>query len=593
MGEITDRFLSAWRYWNTDGVPASGAHQPSKEEIQAIGAVLEAVIGTAVGGLLRFETKALMDADETRDDGTLAYVWNDTTPENNAIYQWDGSDWVVADWYYDSIASIVQPLVDAAEAAEIAAESARDEAVAAAASLNQFTDDITGVGSFSVYATGHLADPAAFYPRPVALPAGDSLSDILRYHDEAAIRPTAALEYGVMFNSSANWGALAGPSNAIRMVAGAYDGTTVHMAGKGFTTASTTDLAPAGVDYGTCTVDGDVVTPVSNIRLVTDSSGVNRLAAGPVVWNHVSEKLYVLFSRDDRDTPSNAKFYELVLDGGSWSGSAPFTPGSDDTNAREIAGIKDGTWTRNYFCPHGGFTDDDGTMFVTGWAVIGLDYVQFVLKRGIADGEWSRIWTMVEGADTGEGEQYVQGEQSVLPLRNGNLLIVGRGGGQGYPGVAWWEITKAGVFVATGFWDGLFEPQIGIGAVNIDLGDGRDRILMVGPSVSSGTGQNDVGMHAAISYVPDAGYYASPRWYDDYEPFRVSRTGAALDGTQRTYSKMVSSNVSMVDLKNGTALALIDRNGPTDAGTFGPYICVTGVVVNPANGIRNHERGDW
>jgi hypothetical protein len=51
MGEIYNRFASAFRPWNTDGVPASGPHKPVKHEICDIPVAIEAAIAAvAVSG---------------------------------------------------------------------------------------------------------------------------------------------------------------------------------------------------------------------------------------------------------------------------------------------------------------------------------------------------------------------------------------------------------------------------------------------------------------------------------------------------------------------------------------------------------------
>ena len=50
--------------------------------------------GTVGASRLSYETKALMDADNSQPDGTLAEVWNDTTTTNNGLYGRTGGAWV-------------------------------------------------------------------------------------------------------------------------------------------------------------------------------------------------------------------------------------------------------------------------------------------------------------------------------------------------------------------------------------------------------------------------------------------------------------------------------------------------------------------
>jgi len=105
--------------------------QPSREGTLAAFTELEKAIDASRTGLLRYDTKSAMDADESQPEGQLAYVYDDTTPANNTVYQWDGSDWVVSTWYFDAVAGVVQPLVDDAEAAQVAAEAAAADAIEA------------------------------------------------------------------------------------------------------------------------------------------------------------------------------------------------------------------------------------------------------------------------------------------------------------------------------------------------------------------------------------------------------------------------------------------------------------------------------
>ena len=45
MGDVVNAFLAAFRDYNTDGVPASGARKPVKSEIRAVGATVETYVG--------------------------------------------------------------------------------------------------------------------------------------------------------------------------------------------------------------------------------------------------------------------------------------------------------------------------------------------------------------------------------------------------------------------------------------------------------------------------------------------------------------------------------------------------------------------
>lgn len=131
--ELRQAVERAFRDYVTDGVPSSGAHEPVKPEIRdALGRTLETVLSTIGSGILRFATVAARDADTGQADGTLAYVYaNNGSPNDpaNGVYQWKQSTlgWVAAEWYLDSIAQVVQPLVDATEAIRVQTENLRDQ----------------------------------------------------------------------------------------------------------------------------------------------------------------------------------------------------------------------------------------------------------------------------------------------------------------------------------------------------------------------------------------------------------------------------------------------------------------------------------
>lgn len=113
---------SAFRDFETAGVPASGDREPVKSEIRAaLGVALETALSSVGSGLLRFATVALMNADVAQADGALAYVFNnndDPGDAANGVYQWDdgATDWVLAEWYFAALVAVVQPLIDEAEA---------------------------------------------------------------------------------------------------------------------------------------------------------------------------------------------------------------------------------------------------------------------------------------------------------------------------------------------------------------------------------------------------------------------------------------------------------------------------------------------
>lgn len=160
--QIVDAANLAWRDFNTDGVPASGDHEPDKAEIRAVFPIikdkldeqdesLELLAGASVSGVtVKKATKAALDADLAHPADTLAVVFNDPTLENNRIYYKVGASgsgsWQPSPLMVDGTIAIVedavQPLVDDAEDAAAAAAAS---AIAAAASVQPFST-VSAVG---------------------------------------------------------------------------------------------------------------------------------------------------------------------------------------------------------------------------------------------------------------------------------------------------------------------------------------------------------------------------------------------------------------------------------------------------------------
>lgn len=122
MGVITDRFNSAFRDYATAGVPSSGAHEPVKSEIRAIGPAVESAIAQiSAAGLadITKDTKANLDADLAHAAGTVALVYADSTIENNDLYLKSGASgagsWSNTGIIGGTIEALAQPYVDAAE----------------------------------------------------------------------------------------------------------------------------------------------------------------------------------------------------------------------------------------------------------------------------------------------------------------------------------------------------------------------------------------------------------------------------------------------------------------------------------------------
>lgn len=103
---------AAFRDYSTAGVPASGAHEPVKVEIRAaLGRTLEATLASISAGVNRYATVSVMNADATKPEGALSYVFrnnNSPTDPANGYYQRVGSVWEAAPWVVGSIDTAIR-----------------------------------------------------------------------------------------------------------------------------------------------------------------------------------------------------------------------------------------------------------------------------------------------------------------------------------------------------------------------------------------------------------------------------------------------------------------------------------------------------
>lgn len=106
MGQFRDAARTAFRDFATDGVPASGAHEPVKAEIReafTIGdAMLTSVVdGAVMGAAVPYATRAGLYADLAHDAGKLGVVYDDSTAAYNGVYVKSGASgagsWTITD----------------------------------------------------------------------------------------------------------------------------------------------------------------------------------------------------------------------------------------------------------------------------------------------------------------------------------------------------------------------------------------------------------------------------------------------------------------------------------------------------------------
>jgi hypothetical protein len=93
-GLISTLADAAFRDYETNGVPASGAHDPIKLDIRTTFDQIDTTFSTqttfAAAGVM-YATLAAMNADLAHPAGTPALVYNDPTPANNAVYAKTGA----------------------------------------------------------------------------------------------------------------------------------------------------------------------------------------------------------------------------------------------------------------------------------------------------------------------------------------------------------------------------------------------------------------------------------------------------------------------------------------------------------------------
>jgi hypothetical protein len=118
MGAIASAFEAAFRDYVTTGVPASGEHEPEKDEIRAIGPLVETAVATAgLGGLVDVihTTRAAIDADLAHPADTVGLVYADATDGYNDLYIKTGAPgaggWTNTGALHGIIASLAGPYV--------------------------------------------------------------------------------------------------------------------------------------------------------------------------------------------------------------------------------------------------------------------------------------------------------------------------------------------------------------------------------------------------------------------------------------------------------------------------------------------------
>jgi hypothetical protein len=97
-----------------------------QDSLDAVAPAINLAVSSVSAGIDRYETVAVMNADTSKPAGRLAYVYANNGSASdplNLVYQWTGTAWEEAPWYFDAVAGVVQPLVDEAQQAAVSAAS--------------------------------------------------------------------------------------------------------------------------------------------------------------------------------------------------------------------------------------------------------------------------------------------------------------------------------------------------------------------------------------------------------------------------------------------------------------------------------------
>jgi len=121
VGDIKTGGASVYRDFVVDGVPASGPNDPAKGDIRRLFSLIDAAVAAAQASITTVATTADRDTFYATEAnrGKLVYVNNNNgsaTDAANGVYEYVGSP-RLARAFYQGVATIVQPLVDKAEAA--------------------------------------------------------------------------------------------------------------------------------------------------------------------------------------------------------------------------------------------------------------------------------------------------------------------------------------------------------------------------------------------------------------------------------------------------------------------------------------------
>lgn len=279
MGTIANQFSTAFRDFVTDGVSSSGAHDVIKEEVRAIGPLVEAALGLvslASVGVVK-QTRALLNADLAHAANTIALVYGDATDANNDLYVKVGGSgsgsWTLTTIIHDVLEGAGKPWADLAEmeadraqdAANFAEEFGGINYAETAAGVAA-----TAVGSFFRVWNGDTPRTYARYERIAGSPFFALASPLATTQDLAATASNKGLELLGFLQSGTGALPATARSKARQILSAAdftgFDSTGITSSTSAIAAAITEAAArgrcdvmiPTGAKTGALTLPGDV-----------------------------------------------------------------------------------------------------------------------------------------------------------------------------------------------------------------------------------------------------------------------------------------------------------------------------------------------
>lgn len=208
MSTFREVFAEIYRDSATEGVPATGDHEPDKAAIRAIGPLLDTALAALAATKVDVSkaSRALLEADLAWPANSIGLVTADPVPANNDLYVKSGASgagaWTLTSSLSIAIASRAQPYVDAAAtSAASAAASAANSASSIALDYGIVLDPRgAAVWDLRFWKTALFQDAAATVPVTasgqrvgcVRNRLGDTSWDLIQSTD--AKRPTFMLD---------------------------------------------------------------------------------------------------------------------------------------------------------------------------------------------------------------------------------------------------------------------------------------------------------------------------------------------------------------------------------------------------------------